>query len=162
MKKTIMNKLLASMATRTLKEMFLYLLILPAFLNVACSFIGSLLINSTPENSMLIKDFLGAGYPPLVYVMFVILTCLAVPFIEEVVFRKWLWAFVNKFLNTKHTLWFTSVAFAFLHGGWYGLVLLPFALYLGYIRKEYGSFKFSTVPHVVFNTTGVLLTLGGI
>ena len=161
MKRSIKNKLLSLTVTQTLNQMFLHFLILPIVINILCSYLGSAMISSD-QNTTAVKDFLSAGYAPLIYAMFVALACFAIPLIEEVIFRKWLWSFVDRFLGSNHALWLTSVLFAFLHGGWYGFALLPFAFYLGYIRKTYGSFKFSTVPHIVFNLTGMLLTLGGI
>jgi membrane protease YdiL (CAAX protease family) len=161
MKRSIKNKLLSLMVSQVLKEAFIYFLLLPIAINFFCSYLGSTLIDAS-QNTTEVKDFLSAGYPPLIYIMFVVLACFVIPFVEEVLFRKWLWSFTGRFVGSSHTLWLTSVLFAFLHGGWYGFVLLPFAFYLGYIRRTYGSFKYSTVPHIVFNLTGVILTLGGI
>ena len=161
MKRSIKNKLLSLTAAQTLNQIFLHFLILPIIINLLCSYLGSALLSSD-QSTTVVKDFLGAGYPTLVYVMFIILICFAIPFAEEVVFRKWLWFFINKFLGSTHALIITSILFAFLHGSGSGLALIPFAFYLGYIRKAYGSYKFSTIPHIVFNLTGVVLTLGGI
>jgi len=136
-------------------------LIFPIMINFLCSYLGAALV-STSENSSAVQDFINGGYHPVVYMMFVILACLVVPFVEELIFRKWMWALINRFFSPNTTLWTTSVVFAFLHGGWYGTALLPFALFLGYIRDKYGSFRYSTIPHIVFNLTGVILTLGGI
>ena len=165
MKQSVKQKLLKMAINKVIKDVGLHFLIFPIIINIACSILLSVGMRAFPtsdRNAIMASDFLTSDFAWPIYVLFFVLMCLVVPWAEEIVFRKWLWGLTVWSIGDKHALWVTSAVFAFLHGGWYGFALLPMAFYLGWIRRSYGSYRYSTAVHSVFNLCGLVLIWGGV
>lgn len=137
----------------------LYVLAIPAVINVICSFI----VNAIPHN-------INSGPDPVaVFVKssnawqlgaFLVVVSLIVPLIEEVFYRKFLWTISNKFLSQRNTLYVIAILFALSHGKPYLVAgLMPFSLYLSYLRAKYDSIKPTYIAHCIFNIAGTLYVL---
>lgn len=92
--------------------------------------------------------------------LFVIITLIIGPFIEEFIFRGLLFDRLSIYGNIFATI-FTSIVFGLFHGNlqqlYYAFLL---GLVFGYVRSKTGSFKTPFILHVIMNfISGVIPTL---
>ena len=125
-------------------------------LNVLLSLIRSTVSTTTPENSALITEFIQSS-PKLLVAIFYCLLIIVVPFFEEVIFRGGLWRLISRFGNEKIAAALVAITFSFLHSWEAAFFLLPFSIYLSYLRYNHKSIRYGVVAHICFNTTGLLL-----
>ena len=123
-------------------------------LNVVLSFAQSQFVTSSETNEM-ITQFMetSAGW---VIAIFYIATILIVPLFEEAVFRGALWKLFSHFTNDKIAAAVIAVGFAFLHSWEAAFFLLPFSVYLSYLRYNHGNIWLGVVAHIGFNSAGLL------
>ena len=126
-------------------------------LNVVLTHIQLAFIES-PETSKAVSDFISSS--PYSYIAaFAVLVAVAIPIGEEIVFRKLTWDFMSKFIPEGLVAFLIAVGFAFIHAPDSAIFLLPFAVYLSYLRYSTGSVKLCMAAHIAFNTTGLLLPM---
>ena len=124
-------------------------------LNVVLSLIQSQFVVNSETNEV-ITQFMetSAGW---VIAIFYVITILIVPLFEEAIFRGGLWKLFSYFGNEKVAAVIVAVGFAFLHSWEAAVFLLPFSVYLSYLRYNSGNIWLGVVTHVGFNSAGLLL-----
>lgn len=79
---------------------------------------------------------------------------------EELAFRGVLYNYLGNFLNERLVVIVTGFAFAMLHLSFISLTwLLPFGIFVGFLRKRYKTIWYGVVFHFVFNLVAVLFDL---
>jgi len=134
---------------------YLQIVAIAIFLNLGLSYVQKLFVTSS-EASEAIATFLESA-PTFAIILFYLLTIIVVPFFEEVIFRGLLWKAIAYFWNDKAAAILTAIAFSFLHSADAAFFLLPFAVYLSYLRYTEGNIKPGVVAHICFNGVGLLL-----
>jgi uncharacterized protein len=77
---------------------------------------------------------------------------------EELAFRGVLQQGLNKVVDTKQAIFIAAFLFALLHMSFISFFwLLPFALWLGYVRLKEETLWYGIVIHLCFNTTACFL-----
>lgn len=127
-----------------------------AGLNVLLSLTRSIADIGTSENSALITEFIQSS-PKLLVVVFYCILIIAVPIIEEVIFRGGLWKLISRFGNEKIAAVLVALIFSFLHSWEAAFFLLPFSVYLSYLRYNHGNIWYGVIAHVCFNGTALVL-----
>tara|TARA_R110002020_G_scaffold136476_2_gene304323 strand:- start:63 stop:491 length:429 start_codon:yes stop_codon:yes gene_type:complete len=130
--------------------------IIGAGLNVLLSLTQSIVSVDTSENSALITEFIQSS-PKLLVAVFYCLLIIAVPFFEEVVFRGGLWKLISRFGNEKIAAVLVALIFSFLHSWEAAFFLLPFSVYLSYLRYNHGNIWYGVIAHICFNGTALVL-----
>lgn len=134
---------------------YLQIAVIAIFLNICLSYVQKLFVINS-ETSETIVAFLESA-PTFAVVVFYLLMIIVVPFFEEVIFRGLLWKVASYFWNDKAAAVLTAIAFSFLHSVDAAIFLLPFAIYLSYLRYTEGNIKPGVVAHICFNGIGLLL-----
>ena len=111
---------------------------------------------SESETDAIVADFLQSS-PTWLLTVFYCLLIIAVPFIEEVVFRGGLWKLISRFGNDKVAAVLVALIFSFLHSWEAAFFLLPFSVYLSYLRYNHGNIWHGVVAHICFNATALTL-----
>tara|TARA_R110002060_G_scaffold53351_1_gene63965 strand:- start:10 stop:441 length:432 start_codon:yes stop_codon:yes gene_type:complete len=124
-------------------------------LNVCMSYTQKLFITSS-ETDAVIAGFLESASMFTITIFYFAMIAV-IPFFEEVIFRGLLWKVVSRFWNDKAAVVLVAVAFSFLHSVDAAIFLLPFAVYLSYLRYTEGNIKPGIVAHICFNSSGLLL-----
>lgn len=127
-----------------------------AGLNVLLSLTRSIADIGTSENSALITEFIQSS-PKLLVAVFYCILIIAVPIIEEVIFRGGLWKLISRFGNEKIAAVLVALIFSFLHSWEAAFFLLPFSVYLSYLRYNHGNIWYGVIAHVCFNGTALVL-----
>jgi uncharacterized protein len=98
--------------------------------------------------------FSGMRYP----LLGMLLTIAVQPAIfEELAYRGFLFSGIKQLTDEKQSLFIASFAFALIHFSFLSFFwLLPFAIWLGYIRIKENTIWYGVVIHFVFNATSVL------
>jgi uncharacterized protein len=77
---------------------------------------------------------------------------------EELAFRGVLQEGLNKITDTKQAIFISAFLFSLLHMSFISFFwLMPFAVWLGYVRKKEGTLWYGMVIHFCFNTTACVL-----
>jgi membrane protease YdiL (CAAX protease family) len=130
--------------------------VIGAGLNVLLSLTRSIADIGTSENSALITEFIQSS-PKLLVAVFYCILIIAVPIIEEVIFRGGLWKLISRFGNEKIAAVLVALIFSFLHSWEAAFFLLPFSVYLSYLRYNHGNIWYGVIAHVCFNGTALVL-----
>ncbi len=81
-------------------------------------------------------------------------------FIEELAFRGIIYNYVQHFISDRWVVAVTSFLFAFMHLSLFSVLwLLPFAFFIGYLRRRYHTLWYGIIFHFVFNCTACLIDL---
>ena len=112
-----------------------------------------------PEGLGVVSEFLAEGFG-LEQIIFLLLVVLAVPALEELMFRKWIWS-VLSWKMTSYWTWITvSVLFALLHMEPIHIIgLLPLSFFVGWLRYRTGKIRYSIVAHMANIAMACLLTV---
>ena len=129
--------------------------IIGVVLNIVLSLLQAQFMSSS-ENNELITQFMETSADWII-VIFYIIVILVVPLFEEVLFRGGIWKFFAHFGNDKVAAVVVAIIFTFLHSWEAAIFLLPFSVYLSYLRYNNGNIWSGVVAHVGFNTAGLLL-----
>ena len=79
---------------------------------------------------------------------------------EELAFRGVLYQYFSGILSDKLVVLVTAFMFAAMHLNFLSLVwLVPFGIFLGFLRRKYDTIWYSIIFHFVFNLTTCLLDL---
>jgi uncharacterized protein len=79
---------------------------------------------------------------------------------EELAFRGVLYNYLDTILDERLVVMVTSFAFAAIHLNFLALVwLIPFAIFLGTLRRKYHTIWYGVVFHFVFNITACIYDL---
>ena len=128
----------------------------------AISIVSSLIISNIfppPEVTGEVQGFFELPFGTVQYITLFILL-IVLPLIEELVFRKALWGFLERYLPKRQVLFVVSTIFCLCHIEVPLVVgLLPISLFLGWLRLRTDSIKCSVIAHIAYNTTGIFLTL---
>jgi len=112
-----------------------------------------------PEGLGVVSEFMSEGFG-LEQIIFVLLVVLAVPALEELIFRKWIW-FALSWKMSSYWTWITvSVLFALLHMEPIHIIgLLPLSFFVGWLRFRTGKIRYSIVAHMANNAMACLLAV---
>lgn len=95
------------------------------------------------------------GYPLL---MGILLIGFYPAIFEEIAFRGFLFNNMLQFSKSKTVIITTGILFAFIHFSFLSLLwLLPIGLFFGYLRFRYRNLWYSSVCHLVYNSTLVVI-----
>ena len=123
-------------------------------LNIVLSALQAQFVTSS-ETSEMITQFMQTS-PSWVIAIFYVATILIVPLFEEAVFRGGLWKLFAHFTNDKVAAVVVAIGFALLHSWEAAFFLLPFSVYLSYLRYNHGNIWLGVVAHIGFNSAGLL------
>jgi len=88
------------------------------------------------------------------------LVVLAVPVLEELMFRKLIWLVLSWKMTSYWTWIVVSVLFALLHMEPIHIIgLLPLSFFVGWLRYRTGKIRYSIVAHMANNAMACLLTV---
>ena len=124
-------------------------------LNVVLSIIQKQFLTNSEANEI-IAQFMETS-PNWIIMLFYIIMILFVPFFEEVIFRGGIWKFFAYFSNDKTAAVVVAILFSLLHSWEAAFFLLPFSIYLSYLRYKNGNIWPGVVAHVSFNLAGLLI-----
>ncbi len=101
---------------------------------------------------------------PLAIAAGVCLVVVLAPLAEELLFRGWIYTALRWRFGFSVALWATAILFGIAH--WesthlYALAILPMGLVLGYVRERTGSTRATTLFHMIYNFSGLVLTFLG-
>jgi membrane protease YdiL (CAAX protease family) len=104
-------------------------------------------------------NFTFAEWFPIVQALlgFFLLTVILVPIIEELIFRSGLQNLLKRIFGLTGIL-LSVLIFAWLHGGWSAVYVLPGALLMAYAYERH-KLNASVPAHVGFNLTGFVIGL---
>ena len=123
-------------------------------LNIILSTIQKQFLISSEANET-ITQFMESS-PSWVIVIFYITMILFVPFFEEAIFRGGIWKFFAYFSSDKVAAVIVAILFSLLHSWEAAFFLLPFSIFLSYLRYKNGNIWPGVVAHICFNLTGLL------
>lgn len=107
------------------------------------------------EDSDMLWIYKDTGYPLLLGIIFI---GFHPAIFEEMAFRGFLFNNMLYFSKPKAVIVTTGLLFAFIHFSFIGLLwLLPIGLFFGYLRFRYRNLWYSTVCHLVYNSTLVVI-----
>jgi membrane protease YdiL (CAAX protease family) len=79
---------------------------------------------------------------------------------EELAFRGILYNYLSAFLNDRLVVLVTAFMFAAMHLNFISLIwLIPFGIFLGFLRRKYDTIWYGVIFHFIFNLTACLLDL---
>jgi len=79
---------------------------------------------------------------------------------EELAFRGVLYHYLDTFLNERLVVVVTGFAFAMMHLSFISLFwLVPFGIFVGAMRKRFGTIWYGVIFHFIFNLIAVLFDL---
>jgi membrane protease YdiL (CAAX protease family) len=112
-----------------------------------------------PEGLGVVSEFMSDGFG-LEQVIFVLLVVLAVPALEELLFRKWIWLVLSWKMSSYWTWIVVSILFALLHMEPIHIIgLLPLSFFVGWLRFRTGKIRYSIVAHMANNAMACLLAV---
>ena len=121
------------------------------------SFIVSVFPSLEPQELGAVAEFMSNGMGAT-QVLFLMITVLLVPPLEELIFRGWLWKLVGWKLSPYWTWVAISIIFAVVHmEPIHVLGLLPFSFFTGWLRLETGKLGPSVVAHIANNAAACML-----
>ena len=92
--------------------------------------------------------------------VFVLITTILIPMLEEWFFRSLTWTFLQRFFSHKVTFHFVALFFVACHLDVLSMVgLLPFSYYLSWLRRNTGGIGAGIFAHGIFNMTGLMIML---
>lgn len=96
-------------------------------------------------------SFIGTKYP----IFFMILMIAVQPaIIEELGFRGLLISQLNKIIDRDQVIFISAFLFALIHLSIFSMLwLMPFAMFLAYLRQKENTIWYGVVVHFVFNAT---------
>lgn len=107
------------------------------------------------EDSDMLWIYEDTGYPLLLGIIFI---GFHPAIFEEMAFRGFLFNNLLYFSKPKSVIITTGILFAFIHFSFISLLwLLPIGLFFGYLRYRYRNLWYSTVCHLVYNSTLVVI-----
>lgn len=128
--------------------------LVPAWL---VSFIVSVFPSLKPEELETVADFMSGGVG-IVQLLFFMIIVFIIPPIEELVFRGWLWKFINWKLSSYWTWIIVSLLFAAVHMEPVHIMgLLPLSFFVGWLRRETNRLGPSVVAHMANNAVACML-----
>jgi len=121
------------------------------------SFIVSVFPSLRPEELGAVAEFMSNGIGAT-QILFLMITVLIVPPIEELLFRGWLWKLVGWKLSPYWAWVTTSIIFALVHmEPVHVLGLLPFSFFAGWLKLKTGKLGPSVVAHIANNAAACML-----
>jgi membrane protease YdiL (CAAX protease family) len=79
---------------------------------------------------------------------------------EELAFRGVLYNYLSTILNDRLVVLVTAFMFAAIHLNFISLVwLIPFGIFLGFLRRKYNTIWYGVLFHFIFNLTACLMDL---
>ena len=112
-----------------------------------------------PEGLGVVSEFMSEGFG-LEQIIFVLLVVLAVPALEELLFRKWIWLVLSWKISSYWTWIVVSILFALLHMEPIHIIgLLPLSFFVGWLRYKTGKVRYSIVAHMANNAMACLLAV---
>jgi membrane protease YdiL (CAAX protease family) len=123
-------------------------------LNIALSVVQDIFVSQSTENQV-ISDFVATS-PMWMLAIFWTLIVVVIPVCEELIFRGLLWKVSSFVFSSLFTGILIAIVFSVLHAPESALFLLPFALYLSWLRVKENKIIPGMWAHVAFNLTGVL------
>lgn len=79
---------------------------------------------------------------------------------EELAFRGVLYQYLSSILHERLVVLVTACMFAALHLNFLSLIwLLPFGIFVGFLRRKYNTIWYGIIFHFVFNLTACLIDL---
>jgi membrane protease YdiL (CAAX protease family) len=129
-------------------------IIMGVLLNIALSAVQDVFVSQSTENAV-ISDFVATS-PTWILAIFWALIIVVIPACEELIFRGLLWKISSFVFSSLVTGILVAVVFSVLHAPESALFLLPFALYLSWLRTKENSIVPGVWAHIAFNLTGVL------
>ena len=121
------------------------------------SFIVSVFPSLRPEELGAVAEFMSNGIGAT-QILFLMITVLIVPPIEELLFRGWLWKLVGWKLSPYWVWVTTSIIFALVHmEPVHVLGLLPFSFFAGWLKLKTGKLGRSVVAHIANNAAACML-----
>tara|TARA_R100001510_G_C7622838_1_gene183365 strand:- start:764 stop:1210 length:447 start_codon:yes stop_codon:yes gene_type:complete len=128
--------------------------LIPAWL---VSFIVSVFPSLKPEELEVVAEFMSGGVGA-VQLLFFTMIVFIIPPIEELVFRGWLWKFINWKLSSYWTWIIVSLLFAAVHMEPVHIIgLLPFSFFVGWLKRETNRLGPSVVAHMANNAVACML-----
>lgn|GEM_PF-3455174 len=128
--------------------------IMGALLNIGLSFVQSLYVRGSSDAAV-ISEFTSTS-PLWMICLFWGIVIFIIPVVEELVFRGLLWKIAAFIFSPLFTGISVAVVFSLLHSVDAAVFLLPFALYLSWLRHTENSIKPGIKAHITFNFTGAL------
>tara|TARA_R100001509_G_scaffold136871_2_gene90740 strand:- start:641 stop:1087 length:447 start_codon:yes stop_codon:yes gene_type:complete len=121
------------------------------------SFIVSVFPLLKAEELETIADFMSGGVG-IVQLLFFMIIVFIIPPIEELVFRGWLWKFINWKLSSYWTWIIVSLLFAAVHMEPVHIMgLLPLSFFVGWLKRETNKLGPSVVAHMANNAVACML-----
>tara|TARA_B100000497_G_scaffold124233_1_gene158365 strand:+ start:4447 stop:4896 length:450 start_codon:yes stop_codon:yes gene_type:complete len=112
-----------------------------------------------PEGLGVVSEFMSDGFG-LEQIIFVLLVVLAVPALEELIFRKWIWLALSWKISSYWTWIAVSILFALLHMEPIHIIgLLPLSFFVGWLRYRTDKIRYSIVAHMANNAMACLLAV---
>jgi len=112
-----------------------------------------------PEGLSVVSEFMSEDFG-LEQVIFVLLVVLAVPALEELLFRKWIWLVLSWKMSSYWTWIVVSILFALLHMEPIHIIgLLPLSFFVGWLRYKTGKVRYSIIAHMANNAMACLLAV---
>ena len=136
---------------------YAHVVVYSVILNIVLSTLQVFLFTDS-ATSDIIRNFLETA-PQWAIVVFYFLTIILIPIFEELLFRGLLWKLFSYFLSTRNVAIVIAIMFAFAHTWQTALLLVPFSIYLSFLRVKHDSLKPGIASHIAFNATGLLLPL---
>lgn len=97
---------------------------------------------------------------PFTAVIFLFSIAVYPAIVEELGFRGYVFDVVRKLGGTNSAIFISSVTFAVMHLNIIGLIwLVPFALWLGYLRYKHETLWYGMVIHFMFNATTAVIEM---
>ena len=128
--------------------------IMGVLLNLGLSFFQSLFVRGSSDAAV-ISEFTSTS-PLWMIGLFWGIVIFIIPVVEELVFRGLLWKIAAFIFSPLFTGISVAVVFSLLHSVDAAVFLLPFALYLSWLRHTENSIKPGIKAHIAFNFTGAL------
>jgi membrane protease YdiL (CAAX protease family) len=121
-------------------------ILLCPFVGILARFINHLFFN---HNIRYLYDYADSSHPVLYAYIFVSL----IPgIVEEFMFRGIMFNALLHLTRPKITILITAVTFSFIHFSFISLFwLIPFGLFLGYLRYRYRTLLYSIMCHILYN-----------
>lgn len=139
-----------------LSKLMLLSIVMVAFaflVNYVAGYINIELIGG--EDSDMLWIYKETDYPLLLGILFI---GFHPAIFEEMAFRGFLFNNMLYFSKPKSVIITTGLLFAFIHFSFISLLwLLPIGLFFGYLRYRYRNLWYSTVCHLVYNSTLVII-----
>lgn len=138
----------------SIKKLLIYMVIAVLFSIIVQFFVGMLNRNLFEEEYYYYFTFSRTSYPML----FMLLMIAVQPaLVEELGFRGLIMSQLGRILDSKQVIFISAFVFALIHLSIFSMLwIMPFAIFLGYVKEKENTIWYGVVIHFMFNATACI------